>query len=383
MSTVTRKRPRINPHQFAETPRASSSYDLINSVSSLDCATPTPLANTDYCLFGGLDTPGAWSEQRLERADELDAERDYRHTRFAEPLGTPRHDYGETVSGLKQEKEQEKTLPDQQYATSRNGWYIGKAAWALTGGLAGKIFNFCWNTTFQGFHAGGGQPYTDCAEAVTGRGPNYANDGFLRKKTPIPGSYPSGRDSTDGKEQRPVESLRFSTTPTIYGRHASEDSLTKNNWVFIEQNRPQDHDQSPIRQRSKASMAGSGRYELAQPVRAPASPTASFASPRRTTSAAAVYTRPPGAGKRSRASVASPSRRQTSLAVSPSSPASPEIESYQRKRRKEDRRQDQSLRRLNAHLQDMIREGQQALGSKIEIVDDHDTDEGYFDDEVR
>lgn len=379
MSTVTRKRPRINPHQFTETPRASPSYDLISSVSSLDCATPAPLANTDYCLFGGLDTPGAWSEQRLERADELDAERDYRHNRFAGPLGTSRHDHGETVSGMKQEQ----TLSDQQYATSRNGWYIRKAAWALTGGLAGKIFNFCWNTTFQGFHAGGGQAYTDYAETVTGRGPSYANDGFLRKRAHIPGSYPSGTDSTDGKEQRSVEPSRSSTTPTTYARHASEDSVAKDNWVFIEHNRPQDHDQSPIRQRSKASMAGSGRYELTQPARAPTSQTASFASPRRTTSAAAVYTRPSSAGKRSRASVASPSRRQTSLAVSPSSPVSPEIESYQRKRRKEDKRQDQSLRRLNAQLQDMIREGQQALGSKIEIVDDHDTDEGYFDDEVR
>jgi len=378
MSAVTRKRPRINPHQFTDTPPASSSYDLFNSVSSLDCVTPTPLANTNYCLFGGLDTPGAWSEQKLERADELDAERDYRHNRFAGPSGISRPDQGETVSGMKQGQ----TLHDQQYTTSDNGWHLKKAAWALTGGLAGKIFNFCWNTTFQGFHAGGGQAYTDSAEAVMGCSPSHTSDGFLRKRARIPGSYPSGRHSTDGVKQQPVEPLQSDATPTINSRHVSEDSVSKNNWVFVEHSQPQDHDQSPIRQRSKASMAGSGRYDFAQPVRAPTSQSASFASPRRTTSVATIYTRPPSTGKRSRASVASPSRRQTSLAVGCSSPASPEIESYQRKRRKEDKRQDQSLRRLNAQLQDMIREGQQALGSKIEIVDDHDTDEGYFDDEA-
>ena len=65
---------------------------------------------------------------------------------------------------------------------------------------------------------------------------------------------------------------------------------------------------------------------------------------------------------------------------------SPEVEAFQRKKRKEDKKHDESLRRLNSQLQDMIREGQQALGSKVEIVGgdaDPDIDEGYYDDEVR
>lgn len=41
--------------------------------------------------------------------------------------------------------------------------------------------------------------------------------------------------------------------------------------------------------------------------------------------------------------------------------------------RKKDQRQDESLRRLNQQMQDMIKEAQQALGSKVEVVDD----EGY------
>ena len=42
-------------------------------------------------------------------------------------------------------------------APPMKGW--GKAVWAATGGFAGKVFNFCWTTTFNGFYAGGGSPY--------------------------------------------------------------------------------------------------------------------------------------------------------------------------------------------------------------------------------
>lgn len=53
----------------------------------------------------------------------------------------------------------------------------------------------------------------------------------------------------------------------------------------------------------------------------------------------------------------------------PPSPISPELETFQRKRRKEAKRNDESLRRLNAQLQDMIREGNEALGSRIEVFE--------------
>ncbi|KAK5938933.1 hypothetical protein PMZ80_009125 [Knufia obscura] len=379
MTAISRKRPRINPHQFTESPRASSSYDLFNSVSSLDCATPAPLANTEYCLFGGLDTPGAWSEQRLERAGQLDAERDYRYNRFsAGSQGPSPLNANALPSHMGQEHDNKGQRPPAQ-----NGGYIRKAAWALTGGLAGKIFNFCWNTTFRGFEAGGGQAYTDYAEVVTSPSPSDYRDSFWKKRAHVPGSFPGGRQSVDGQEQYSIEVSSSGRSPMVYSRHVSEDSITKNNWVLVEHGQSNDHDQSPIRKRSRASVAGLGGYDAAQPVQPPRIYTASFASPRRTTSTASVQARPHSANKRPRVSLASPNKRQSSLALGQQSPASPEIDTYQRKRRKEDKRQDQSLRRLNAQLQDMIREGQQALGSKIEIVDDHNTDEGYFDDELR
>ena len=47
--------------------------------------------------------------------------------------------------------------------------------------------------------------------------------------------------------------------------------------------------------------------------------------------------------------------------------------------RRKEAKQDETMNRFNAQLQAMIREGQQALGSKVEVevVDGTDVDEGY------
>ena len=72
--------------------------------------------------------------------------------------------------------------------------------------------------------------------------------------------------------------------------------------------------------------------------------------------------------------MASP-RRESSV------PASPEVRKFEQKLRRKEMKQDKTMNRFNAQLQAMIREGQQALGAKIEVVDgdgtDTEVDEGY------
>jgi hypothetical protein len=49
-------------------------------------------------------------------------------------------------------------------------------------------------------------------------------------------------------------------------------------------------------------------------------------------------------------------------------------------RRREERQADASIRRLNEQLKAMIKEGKQALGTKVEVLDDVEMeDEGYFE----
>ncbi|KAJ9653812.1 hypothetical protein H2198_007040 [Neophaeococcomyces mojaviensis] len=381
MIPVSRKRPRLNStHRFTDNGAAHTSYqDLTTSVSSLDCSSPAPLASTDYIFAGGRDPSSAW---RDEHAELHDAEQDYRCNRFAS------HSGDKSFPSLTHRSQQH--IDTLQHSRSLSGWHLRRAAWAMTGGLAGKIFNFCWNTTFRGFSAGGGQAYTSGPSlASTPHGLSDNSDSLLRKRhnRGIPGSYPRSSQSIDAND----------ITSVSRSRQSIDNSATKNSWVFVERVERSLEDHSPTRKKSRASIAGPGRQNTFQPIEVHKNHTASFASPRpRATSGVSVHSRTHSSGstvplnKRQRTSLASPARRQTSYAdlhQAPQSPISPEVEAYKRQKRREDRKQDDSLKRLNAQLQDMIREGQQALGSKVEVIDghdhDYDMDEGYFDDEMR
>lgn len=51
-------------------------------------------------------------------------------------------------------------------------------------------------------------------------------------------------------------------------------------------------------------------------------------------------------------------------------------------RKREERQADASIRRLNEQLKAMIKEGKEALGTKVEVLDELDVDmedEGYFE----
>jgi flagellar biosynthesis/type III secretory pathway protein FliH len=80
--------------------------------------------------------------------------------------------------------------------------------------------------------------------------------------------------------------------------------------------------------------------------------------------------------------MASPRRQSSAInAVIASNQPSPEVRKFEQKLRRKEAKQDENMSRLNAQLQAMIREGQQALGSKIEVQEFTDIepiiDEGY------
>ncbi len=60
--------------------------------------------------------------------------------------------------------------------------------------------------------------------------------------------------------------------------------------------------------------------------------------------------------------------------IKPDSPAAVEAKRWAALKRKEEREQDESIKRLDAQLKAMIREGREALGTKIEVDIDVDDD---------
>jgi hypothetical protein len=57
----------------------------------------------------------------------------------------------------------------------------------------------------------------------------------------------------------------------------------------------------------------------------------------------------------------------TRAGVGADSPAAKEAARWAALKRKEEREQDESIRRLDRQLKDLIREGKEALGTKIEV----------------
>jgi len=90
----------------------------------------------------------------------------------------------------------------------------------------------------------------------------------------------------------------------------------------------------------------------------------------------------------SSASQQSPGCANTKHAQSPQ--LSPEAKSYAERIEREEREADASMKKFNARLKAMIREGKQALGTRVEVEDNLDRDmedegfaDGYFDSQSR
>ena len=386
-----RKRPRLDrSHDSVATPRLQRN-GTFTSTYSFDAPSPATFVNTDYRLAGGLDTPTA-EKLREEEQTPLEFEKDLRPNRYTLPA-QPIDDgyFPQTPSSAKLASK--KRLFSSSPRRIRSG--LVHTVWTFTGDVAGKVINFCWNTAFHGFHAGGGRGYHLCLGTPTVTSglelePKGEEDVFDaeyrgRGSTPIPGEFPDDNFIEDYMS-RP-QSHQGNETPTQFNDARDRSSLS-GTWVMVDE--PfDDRDRSPARKRARPSSASMyarpmSRGSLPISVRPRLPPRssvsgASYASPRGTNLATHSPSRPQSSEgstkyhKRSRSSIAK--SRQSDLSASVSTPKSPEVMRFQRKLKKKDVKQDQSLARLNQQMQDMIREGQEALGAKVEVVDDLDDEE--------
>jgi hypothetical protein len=434
----SRKRPRLTTRSVQE--------DSISSARSthLDAPSPSPLVNTTYRIAGGLDTPTALASQREDDVHEFDYEIDCRPNRYRCQTPRPASDsYFPQTPELAQGAGNKRRLSPS--ATPMKGW--GQTVWALTGGFAGKVFNFCWNNTFNGFHAGGGIGYRlniGTPAVVSGgwadvdsRDDPFHNDYYgqarrgARDSTPVPGGFPDDAPEfiEDYMSKLTVEQPKSGHTPSATKVRAESPVMSRyNSWVVVDEAAgSRSREPSPARKKSRASTANlyaappspgarHSNHTLSRPRHIPRPSTgrssASYASPRtslnphhqsrRSISSMPIsefaqnerkFEKSPrqsehcSTTRTGRPSHASP-RRKSSIS-SPKQQQSPEVRKFETKMRKKEARQEQTINRFNDRLQAMIQEGQAALGSRIEVEmgddddDDCDLDEGYFDAESK
>lgn len=294
-----------------------------------DVDSPIPFINTRYELAGGMDS----------QEDEYD------------------NNYGlATGEGLRKRGRQ-----DDGYSTSYRlpnlptdaNSRLRSPNRAKCDGLLSKVWDFC-TSAFRGFTAGGGQSYPakHASEVEEIRDEKSYEDYLLEQNsTPVPGRFP--HDESDGEHITPRPS---ETPPRPAKRRQISNENGADKWVIVpEVNKsprksaiPRPVSRGSVPRRSILATRASTVSHAGSPALHPNRP-ASFASPRST-----------------------PSKLRESTAPAAQSPASIEAAKWAAKKRKEEQETDESIRRFNSKLKAMIKEGREALGTKIEIKDDDD-----------
>lgn len=360
LTEASRKRPRTTLLIRS----CNSGIQSWSAIEDFGDASPAPLANEHYQLAGGYDTPGLAAVEHVHFDDTYDAGLHLRSWQAGRDIN--RKDlFPSNLSGAlareRNGKGRENRLADPQ----DQGW--ASHAINLVGDMASAMIDFCLSTvSFIGFRAGGGE--------------NYATPTIMSSYLyePSPPSLTSGPDNLP-KEIMADDSEQYGTSPFRPAKRLHTD--TGYDWVMVEH----EHDASPRLSARKTSATLSGTLSLR--------PSASSASSRRSLIPVSRRQSSIVLGTGSPAPVASPHdnhTRHASLAPtrSPtihkahhgrqsSTPrasfgSSTSRDSAQARLRIEQRKDHgagKSMHKMSRQVQELIRQGREALGTRIEIDD--------------
>jgi len=320
--------------------------------------------NEQYNLAGGYDTPGLAVNTELDRVMDQDAQA-RRWTRDRDAT------FGSSGPSLQGPLARERNgVPRMADLTERQN----NVSWTrFAFSLVGKAFTF-GTSVFKGFYAGGGDGY-DFNEK---HGYDGASAHIRGPPTPVPGQWQADDFFGDFEQDNPISPPSSGLRPPNKRRQTDKDE-----WILI--GTPDARGPSPKRKTS-------ANY-VPQATKAPAPrPSASRASSRRSLLPTAIRRQPSHvsqvgspaaftAGPDRRASVAnvrSPtSRPQSSIGHRSSQSAdlvSPEAERYRKRQAKQDRVADKAIGNMSRQLEELIKQGQAALGTKFSVEGDVDED---------
>jgi hypothetical protein len=369
---------------------------------SMDPGSPIPFVNTRYQLSGGLDTPtaAAAAAHDIEQSEYMDA--GYRK-RLSDGASTTFENGQSTYfphTPAPQFTDSNGRGRSTGYETQSAGW--GKFAIEVVGGVVGKVWEFCKAGAFRGFTVGGGKAY-----GIPGNAPHTPQESNFppdeaeftkfdgraeRESTPIPGQFIEDDYISEYIDRRALES----TPPRASKRlHISnDDGELERNWIMVSSSTttqmasPQSKPK-PLARYSMPTASSAGRRLTATTTTRPAASRANSRRPllHRNGALAVSHAGSPGLHAARPASFASPRSPGGSRLPMPSngynhpkqnlsgpngtnvaaSPASIEAQKYAARIKREEQEADESIRRFNAQLQAMIREGKEALGTRIEV----------------
>lgn len=283
------------------------------------------------------------------------------------------------------------------YSGDGSGW--GRVVINVVGGMVGKVFDLCWNTAFRGLQTADGQAYKIESEASV---PIAWSSGLafeemkydhiqehrrdlVRNLSPVPGHFPEEGFITDYMshpqdhqlaELRSTDSQETLKKKSNQGRESVEVSGSDKmrpeapnvlNNLYPKLDNLSSHTLQPRNtlHRSRVSIAGSPGPRGDRP----ASYASPRGSPRRSCANASQLSPRRQTGCQSlQSSTASPRRKRSyEPKQSISNPVSPDIQRFEKRRRRHERKEDEDMQRLNQQLRDMIKQGKQALRTTVEV----------------
>ncbi|KAF4977088.1 hypothetical protein FZEAL_6340 [Fusarium zealandicum] len=388
----------------------------------------TPVAQTRhegrcYQLAGQLDTPNSGPFESGVLGESMYSDSDYRRALGSKRAhdDIDRSDAGPTSLF---------NFPPQP--TPSQGW--GSFAFSTLGGVVGRVWEFCRIGAFGGFQAGGGRAFS----VTSGRVEELSlADEKMSDNRHIPGHFPSQGDYFSQQPEHPSEHINSGastpTAPAPKRRHTDQRDELGRNWVMVDDQEPPEPKATPqpTPQQRHSSYRSSPRSRNSGPsmatgrrISTPASRFSSTSTPSQRRTASRPSSRLshaptpslPSLLPASTASFASPrssspskiptpSRRRNSIAPSPtpgmssmsgmshrrshsnastasgraSVHASPRLDSEAKhlaqRRKIEERDADVRISAFNKQLQDMIRQGREALGTTIEVEGNWEEDD--------
>lgn len=333
------------------------------------------LVNDRYKLAGGFDTPSLRADSRLEhltvnehefrrrlRDDDMGDTLRVEHPPISGPLARERNGIGRVSASSEPYTQQTWT--------------------SLAFGLVGKVFSF-GSSVVRGFYSGGGKGYDLQNYPLVGSDLLQERQGIQRVSTPLPGAWQEDflgdfeQDSPDFQQHSPI------SRPPNKRRQTDRDS-----WVMVG---TPDSEITAVGPKRKSSSGNVPRSSLA--VRPPASRASSRRSIAPMTRRGTSYigangspaqqplpTSPQPLSHSRRASVAATRSPQGRLSSSGNNAPcmSPEAERHIKRQAK----QDKAINSMSRRMEDMIRQAQEALGTKYSVEGDADMeneDEGFVD----
>ncbi|QIX00496.1 hypothetical protein AMS68_006013 [Peltaster fructicola] len=320
----------------------SPSEDITFSTESLH-------VNDRYKLKGGFDTPGLLATE-LDTPADLDINA-RRMTRDPEP--TMRISDPSFAGPLARERNGFARKP-----VARNGAEISPSwtryALTLPFSLAGKVFSF-GTTVLKGFYAGGGQGFE-----LDGRW-------HADQETPIPGSFYESAQQDYGFVG---DFEQDNNTPTSRPPPNKRRLTDRDSWVMV--GTPDLEATTPASPKRRPTLSGLSRR-----------PANLRTTSRKALSRRQSYNTALGSPPILSVQISEPAR--ISLPISPTrhSPRSafqsPEAERFARRQAKQERVTDKAMNNMSRQLEELIRQGQAALGTKFTVEDNGFDDEGFVD----